>query len=691
MVDPGFIDEMDLPLANPNEELETISKNYLRPFFDVSRFELRSETFRDKGIDLNIELKKDGKHTNFRFVVQLKATESIEHNQDNTLSLQIHTSNINYLMNAGVPAFYILYFKPQNKFYYEHLNEFVKGISEKDLNWSKQKTHVLRFSKELKANGINEMYNSALSKGLFQRQINERFAENSATIQHGDKILFDKDLNVTGDAEIRKLIENIGFTLINEGRWKEILFVHKRASQNIASTATYNLILGLANYYTGNLLDALNFFKYANKLKDELSDELKCHLSYFDTSIKFYMGMISVEEYNNKITEIEKDPNISFYIRLEQAKIKYIISLESVEQYENYEKELKAIINDPLATSIIKLIAQSDLILFQGSKNNMDWVREVALVNAQETVTGPNRELRIEVARKFVSIHQDWYKIVHEVKEEALREKNYFVYYGTIINEIKVSYEIAVYSEYVHVSGETPGVQTLQKPDKEPMLRKMVSNLDEAYSYYNHVGHVENMVVALSRKYEILHFLEDIVVANKTIAIVENLISNYDLSGHKNKLEHLKNGGTTHEVFKAWFNDIWEKANRQKEEFASMVGEMMQMDEAEKSQGFINTNLKIQLFPIGYFQVPVERKDKMFEILGITDKGLMDKFDSFFENKIVPIANIYNYPLTEEGLGEGRLADKGLESWKNIYRIRKSFFCNKFYRVHIFPASYSPE
>ena len=46
MNDDSILDEMDLPLTNPNEELETISKNLLLPHFDTSKFEIRSEDFR---------------------------------------------------------------------------------------------------------------------------------------------------------------------------------------------------------------------------------------------------------------------------------------------------------------------------------------------------------------------------------------------------------------------------------------------------------------------------------------------------------------------------------------------------------------------------------------------------------------------------------------------------------------------
>lgn len=64
-MDESILDEMDLPMASPNEELETISNNCFRPLFDVTKFEIRPEEYRDKGIDHQIEVKKAGKHTNF--------------------------------------------------------------------------------------------------------------------------------------------------------------------------------------------------------------------------------------------------------------------------------------------------------------------------------------------------------------------------------------------------------------------------------------------------------------------------------------------------------------------------------------------------------------------------------------------------------------------------------------------------
>jgi len=244
MTDNNILDEMDLPLANSNEELETISKNFFRPLLDVTKFEIRSEDFRDKGIDLHIEIKRGKKYINFRFVVQLKATDSKKANKDGSISLQIYTSNINYLLNNAMPAYYILYSKVTNTFYFENLNAFVKKIAEENPDWHNQESHILRFTNVLTEDSILQIYKDTIQKGIFHRKVNEKLIFKSASLFPTDKLIIDSDLNVSGDNEIRNLIENIGFVLINEGKWKEVIFVHKNGSGNIATTSKYNLVLG---------------------------------------------------------------------------------------------------------------------------------------------------------------------------------------------------------------------------------------------------------------------------------------------------------------------------------------------------------------------------------------------------------------------------------------------------------------
>lgn len=70
------LDEIKLPKRSIKEELEQLSKDKLRPMFDHKLFEFRDEEYRDKGLDLAIELKYKDSYTNFRFLVQLKASET---------------------------------------------------------------------------------------------------------------------------------------------------------------------------------------------------------------------------------------------------------------------------------------------------------------------------------------------------------------------------------------------------------------------------------------------------------------------------------------------------------------------------------------------------------------------------------------------------------------------------------------
>jgi len=247
MIDDTILDEMNLPWSSSNEDLETISNNYFKPLFEVTKFEIRSETERDKGIDHQIELKRANRYTNFRFAIQLKATDCKEVNKDGSISLQLDTGNINYLLNNPMPAFYVLYFKRTGKFYYESINDFAKSLYEKDKKWNGQPSHIIRFSKELDSSGVELMYQLTLAKGKFQRTINEKTVFQSSAIKTDDKLLIDNDFNISGDTEIRKMVEKAGLHLINEGNWKDVLFLHKKASGNVASSGLYNLVVRSLN------------------------------------------------------------------------------------------------------------------------------------------------------------------------------------------------------------------------------------------------------------------------------------------------------------------------------------------------------------------------------------------------------------------------------------------------------------
>lgn len=690
MIDDKIFDEMNLPLANSNEELSIISENRFKPLFDVIKFVIRSEQERDKGIDFQIEIKNKNRFTNFHFAVQLKATDSKKANKDGSISLQLETGNINYLLNNAMPAFYVLYFKETNTFYFESINDFAKTLYEKDLFWNAQRSHVLRFTKTLDAGGLEEMYQATLKKGKFQRTINERAAGQAISVNTGDKILIDTDFNITDDKEIRRLIEGIGLEIINEGEWKKVIFLHKKALGNVATTSKYNLVLGIANYYSGNLIEALTFFRTAINLKTELTEDLKNHLQFFETSVKYSIGLISDEGYEKKMQQLENADNVGFYIKLEKAKRDYIESLDgnSQDRFEKYVDDINALISNPKANESIKLNAKCELILFEGYKNNMDYVKGVSMINAIEEGFGPNLDLGRDAALRFISANETWVKNVQALKTEASESKNYFAYYTATINEVKVSYESEVYMNKVFIVQEMPNVPNPEKPEKLPFYEGMLERIAKTHNYFYHIGHIENTVAVLSTKYEILHYLNRMEEANNVMNDLQTIIEAYDLSEQRRKLEILKNNGTTHEKFKVWMGEIFKEADAKRGEYEESLAEMTSMDQKERNikDKPKKGNLHINLFPIGYFQFPKKKKNKVYEILNINAEAAKI-FDNMFQ-MVIPVANIYYNPITQEGFVDGRLAEKGIESCRNIYRIRKAFYENKFYRFENVPNDF---
>jgi hypothetical protein len=682
------LDNMDLPKANYYEELETLSEHNFQPLFKPSLFELCTRDRRDKGIDLSYEIKRDGKHLGFRFIIQLKSTDSIEPNKtDGSYSKSIDTSNINALLNNGHPAFYAIYIVSTNTFYYESLSAFLKYLNEKDKEWGKQESHTLRFTKKLLPEGINSMYDSALKNGLFQRNLIERATYISTSVNKSDRISLDADFNITDDAKIRELIECLGFELINEGKWSEILLVHQKASGNVSISARYNLILGIANYYSGNRWDSISFLKKAGNIKSELDEEMQMHLSYFDTTVRYACGLITDEEYHKRILHLEKSETIGLYIKLDNAKRTYSESLNNnvEETFDLYLKEIEEIINHPNANNGLILTAKCELILFQGFTNNLAFIKNIAELNVIEELFGVDVQERIESGKKLKDISHKWFEDVETVIKEAQKQKNKFAYYTATTNEAKVSYQFMVYSSMVFVEKQISGRPTPQMPDSSESLDRRLNYLNEATNFFNQIGHTENTIATLSTMYEILHYRQMYDDANLIINKLEELIEKFDLQDHKKRLELLKNGGSTHESFKSWKDQIFANAENRKKELDKMSADMIEMDEVEKR---INKDVEkecyvIELFPIRYFKFPIMQKEKIFTILQINNPEIQNQFDKMFKIGIPPIANIYYCPIEQEGPQDGNFADKGIESWRNIFRIRKAFYENKFYRFEL--------
>lgn len=672
------IDNIRLPKSSSNEEQEMLSRKKFESLFDEKRFILKGEVI-DNGIDYRCEIKYDSQKLGFGFNFQLKSRGVSRKNSDGSYSKSIDTSNIEYLFNNGQPAFYGFYLADEGEFYFEHLNDFLISLKEKNSDWEDQSYHTLRFHRQLDAKAVDEIYDIAFNYGKMMRGLNSRLVIPSSLAQPSDKIVIGFNQHVVDDAEIRDIVENVGFELINDGRWKDIIHVHQQASGGIATTAKYNLVLGMAHYYSGNFLNALTFFKHARLNSAPLPDYLTKYLTLFDTTVKYALGMVKKEGYEKVIQALEGDDELGLFVRLEKVREAYT---QSEILFEQFASELRRIICHPNASGSVSQMAKCELLLHEGYEMNTEYVQGVAAINHHERQNDVSLDVRIMVANQMAHARSLWDKQIQELQREAIDSKNHFTYHSTLLNQVRVNYQFDVYSALVHFEKETPNHPSQPLPDNQKRHGVMLAVLEKVLTYFTQIGHTENMIMVLSTKYELEHFLDRMEEASNTMTELEQLIAQSDSDGLRLQVSMLKEAGTTHEKFKNFIDSIFGKAQAEEEDFQAMVHEMERMDAKERAIAKSFDNMHgIMLFPIGFFQFPASEVDDVFKILSIQDAALRSTFCEMFARGIMPVANIYHNPVLEEGYADGHASGRGLESTKHFYDIRKAFFDRKYYRV----------
>jgi hypothetical protein len=105
----------------------------------------------------------------------------------------------------------------------------------------------------------------------------------------------------------------------------------------------------------------------------------------------------------------------------------------------------------------------------------------------------------------------------------------------------------------------------------------------------------------------------------------------------------------------------------------------MDEDEIPLSDQKRRETYDIYLFPIGYFRFPRKELENVLNALNVRENG-KESFRQLF-GMVMPVVNILNVSVECEGFANGMADDQGFESWQNIYRVRKYFYENNFYRT----------
>ncbi|WP_433630433.1 hypothetical protein [Chryseobacterium cucumeris] len=208
----------------------------------------------------------------------------------------------------------------------------------------------------------------------------------------------------------------------------------------------------------------------------------------------------------------------------------------------------------------------------------------------------------------------------------------------------------------------------------------ILRNIEHTFLYFASIHHVENELFSLTILLEYYQNIENHDKIDEINTIFERYKAEYGNIDFSKKIDFTTHEGTFVSEIIRIKNDI-DARDREKE---ILRQEIIDIDKEEHASVNINRHNKntIYLFPMGYFLVPKDKSDVLFEILEIVDDSLKKQIIGMLEIAI-PIINCYVDKITNEGPLRGEHEFLGLESYRKMRRIRKAMDENNFVRTEI--------
>ncbi len=672
--------ELNLPKVNRHEGLETISTAKFKLMLNPQLFEVREENIRDKGVDVVIELKHRDRYTNFRFVVQLKATATTPVNGDGSMSYPVEVSNIKYLMNYAMPAYYVLFDANAEIFYVEDSQVVNAKLESKYEKGELPDEFSIKFQRVLTPQIILEIHDENYKKGQLMRKLKPFMRFNLENKNISGSFTVNENQEIYSDDEICQYLEKFGVTLINKGKFRRVVELQQKCRGEIGSPF-FHFVCGLAYYHLSQLFTALSHFKKADAGKSDFSPEITSLLRYYMQTAKYTLGMISQKEFQSELSLLMESKYLSLFLQVEKSYEKFVRgTYDLAERVKQFYAEMAAIKNDPASDENIKIIVDAQTLVAEGDILNNDLHRKLALMR----IIPEGNFLLSDDMQNWLNLTREYDKRTHALRELASKQSNYLAYNTICINYIKVKYFTSVTSKYIHnANEETLYIDTALDEEELAVTRDQCQLLDAIINNYEAHESIENVITTLSLKYELLKFSGLNEDAENAAERMLELIEAYDLNALKVKYDRLINKGTTHELFLIFLKDRLLKMKEETKEFESLKQKIQEMDDLEAAAEKVNLGncFQIQLMPLGMFKIPKNEVNRALEILHVFDQNAKSNFLAIWEMGIMPIANVHNDPIVTEGPVNGAVDFQGLDSMRNIYRIRAAFYDNKFLKI----------
>jgi hypothetical protein len=356
------------PKSDRNDELEDLSFRAFQNALLVQRFVFRDERGKDKGVDGSLELKIDSGFTNLRGQVQLKGTDSEEVNADGSVSVQVKTSNLVYLINGLSPS-YVLYVAPRNELRFLWAREEYNRLNQENPDWRQQETVTLRFRHILTPDALDQIHDGIRREAQLLQHIHELLARASSN----ERVVTAIDpttLANTDPDELYQLLLTSGTTIVAAGYARQVKDMMGFLNPDAAQTPRIQLIRAYAEYALGRYQLALGYIAEASLRLGELSSEDQQFLTYVRDGCEYQTGRISLSELAARIdARIKQGTSVIPVLERLNRKRVALLGETDIEQRGVLLTEFRAVVNEILTLDVadpFKLLARLLLVEAEG-------------------------------------------------------------------------------------------------------------------------------------------------------------------------------------------------------------------------------------------------------------------------------------------------------------------------------------
>jgi hypothetical protein len=430
------------PKSDRNDELEDLSFRAFQNALPVRKFVFRDERGKDKGVDGSLELKIDSGFTNLRGQVQLKGTDSEEVNADGSVSVQVKTRNLIYLINGPSPL-YVLYVVPHNELRFLWAREEYSRLNQEKPDWRQQETVTLRFRHILTPDALDQVHDQIRREAQLYRRINDILGRASSS-ERVITAINPTTLANTDPDEVYQLLLTSGATIVAAGYAFQVKDLAGFLNPDAAREPRIQLIRAYAEYALGRYQFALGHAAEASLHLGELSAEDQQLLTFIRDACEYQTGRISLSELAARIeARIKQGTGATPVLeRLNQKRVA-LLGEPDVERRAVLLTEFRAVVGEILSLDIaepFKLLARLLLAEAEGHQSIFTSYFEIAHNNFLKSLgrtVDPEEVLNTQIEKYYL-----WEDTLEPLLLDAIATNNPLVLANALLikTTVKVGY-----------------------------------------------------------------------------------------------------------------------------------------------------------------------------------------------------------------------------------------------------------